>query len=82
MKKKILSIAMIATVAIAAAWSLDQSNKEMALADVALSNVIALAGDRLPERYGAVDHEVEPGPDGEPIHTYKCYGEGGLNCGH
>ena len=44
MKKKIVSIAVVAAVAVAAAWGFNQSNNEMALSDVALSNVEALAG--------------------------------------
>ena len=44
MKKKILSIAVVAAVAVAAAWGFNQSKNEMALSDVALSNVEALAG--------------------------------------
>ena len=44
MKKKIVSIAVVAVVAVAAAWGFNQSKNEMALSDVALSNVEALAG--------------------------------------
>ena len=43
MKKKIVSVAIVAAVAVAAAWGFNQSNNEMALSDVALSNVEALA---------------------------------------
>jgi hypothetical protein len=43
MKKKILSIAMVTMVAVAAAWSYSSNNNDVALADLALSNVEALA---------------------------------------
>jgi len=43
MKNKILSIAMVAMVAVAAAWSYSSNNNDVALADLALSNVEALA---------------------------------------
>jgi len=43
MKKKIVSIAVVAAVAVAAAWGFNQSKNEVALSDVALSNVEALA---------------------------------------
>ena len=44
MKKKIVSVAIVAAVAVAAAWGFNQSKNEVALSDVALSNVEALAG--------------------------------------
>ena len=43
MKKKIVSVAIVAAVAVAAAWGFNQSKNEMALSDVALNNVEALA---------------------------------------
>lgn len=45
MKKKILSIAFVAAVAVAAAWSFNKTSDEVALSDVALSNVEALANN-------------------------------------
>jgi len=45
MKKKIVSVAIVAAVAVAAAWGFNQSKNEVALSDVALSNVEALASD-------------------------------------
>ncbi|WP_085537479.1 NVEALA domain-containing protein [Massilibacteroides vaginae] len=43
MKKKLLSIVAVAAVAVAAAWGFNQSSNDVALANVALSNVEALA---------------------------------------
>jgi hypothetical protein len=43
MKKRILSILFVAAIAIAAAWNYSQNQDEVALSDVALENVEALA---------------------------------------
>jgi hypothetical protein len=44
MKKKIMSIAFVAAIAVAAAWNFNQSSKaEVELSDIALENVEALA---------------------------------------
>ena len=62
MKKKILSTAIIATVAIVAGWNYQQSENEMELSDLALANVEALAqseGDyqeKIWERYYREDN--------------------------
>jgi|GEM_PF-769921 len=53
MKKKIVSVAIVAAVAVAAAWGFNQSKNEMALSDVALSNVEALAQDESGEGGGS-----------------------------
>jgi len=42
-EKKLLSIATVTMVAVAAAWSYSSNNNDVALADLALSNVEALA---------------------------------------
>lgn len=47
MKKKIISIAVIA-IAIGAAWSVNQSNREVKLTDVITENVEALASKKPP----------------------------------
>jgi hypothetical protein len=44
MKKKIVSIAFIAAIAVAGAWNFVQSQNEVVLSDLALENVQALAG--------------------------------------
>jgi hypothetical protein len=44
MKKRILSITVVAAVAVVAVWSFNQSSNETVLADVALDNIEALAG--------------------------------------
>lgn len=43
MKKKILGVALIAAMAVAAGWNFNQSKKEVVLTDLALANVEALA---------------------------------------
>ena len=43
MKKKILGIAVMATVALAAGWNINQSNNDIQLSDLAVNNVEALA---------------------------------------
>ena len=43
MRKKILGIAVMAVVAVAAAWNINQSENEIKLSDLALDNVEALA---------------------------------------
>ena len=43
MRKKILAIAVMAVVAVAAAWNVNQSENEIKLSDLALDNVEALA---------------------------------------
>jgi hypothetical protein len=44
MKKKIISIAFVAAIAVAATWNFTQSsNAEIGLSDIALANVEALA---------------------------------------
>lgn len=44
MKKKILGIAVIAMIAIAATWNMNATKKQVALSDILLSNVEAIAG--------------------------------------
>ncbi|MDD2953841.1 MAG: NVEALA domain-containing protein [Parabacteroides sp.] len=43
MKKKILGAALMAAVALAAGWNINQSENEVKLSDLALDNVEALA---------------------------------------
>lgn len=43
MRKNILGIAVMAAVAIAAAWNINQSENDIKLSDIALDNVEALA---------------------------------------
>ena len=57
MKKKILGIAVMATVALAAGWNINQSNNDIQLSDLAVNNVEALAsgeGDLCPN--GCMDN--------------------------
>lgn len=43
MKKRILSVAIVTAVAVAAGWNFNQSKNEVELSDLALANVEALA---------------------------------------
>lgn len=43
MKKKILGVALIATMAVAAGWNFNQSKNETGMSNIALANVEALA---------------------------------------
>jgi hypothetical protein len=43
MKKSILSIALVAAIAVAGAWNFAQNQEEVTLSDLALENVDALA---------------------------------------
>lgn len=43
MRKKILSAALMAAVALAAGWNINRSNNDILLSDLALNNVEALA---------------------------------------
>lgn len=47
MRKKILGIAVMAVVAVAAAWNINQSENEIKLSDLALDNVEALASGKV-----------------------------------
>lgn len=47
-KKKITSVAIMAAIAITASWNMSQSDNEVRLSDLALSNVEALAKDESP----------------------------------
>jgi hypothetical protein len=43
MKKKILGVAIVAAIALVSGWNISQSMSEVALSDVSLANVEALA---------------------------------------
>ena len=69
MRKKILGIAVMAVVAVAAAWNINQSENEIKLSDLALDNVEALAS-------GAVtlgEDVLSNIPMGHPL-TYRDVG--------
>ena len=75
MRKKILGIAVMAVVAVAAAWNINQSENEIKLSDLALDNVEALASGE-----GGSDIAVTLGEDvlsnipmGHPL-TYRDVG--------
>jgi hypothetical protein len=78
MKKKILSIAMVTMVAVAAAWCYSSNNNDVALADLALSNVEALASGELGNGY--YGHK-QPRIDCIGCSTgYNCWGSGIITC--
>ncbi|MDR3142493.1 MAG: NVEALA domain-containing protein [Tannerellaceae bacterium] len=53
MKKKIMSIAFVVAIAVAAVWNFNQSKAEVELSDMALANVEALAsGETIDPCYG------------------------------
>jgi hypothetical protein len=43
MKKKILGVAIVAAIALVSGWNINQSKSDVALSDMALANVEALA---------------------------------------
>ncbi|MDR1980567.1 MAG: NVEALA domain-containing protein [Tannerellaceae bacterium] len=45
MKKRILSITFVTTIAVTSAWNIYQTNKEIPLSDLALANIEALANE-------------------------------------
>jgi hypothetical protein len=45
MKKKILGVAIVAAIALVSGWNISQSMSEVAISDVALENVEALADE-------------------------------------
>lgn len=62
MKKKLFSIAVVAAIAIAGAWSVNQSNEELNLTDIISENVDALASVKPPEGcwYTMNDDDCKP----------------------
>ncbi len=52
MRKKILGIVVMAVVAVAAAWNINQNENEIKLSDLALDNVEALASGEGIDQYG------------------------------
>ena len=55
MKKKLLSIAVVAAVAVAAAWGFNQQERNIVLSNLALENVEVLAyGEKTGSSYGCI----------------------------
>ena len=72
MRKKILGIAVMAVVAVAAAWNINQSENEIKLSDLALDNVEALAsGEDIAVTLG--EDVLSNIPMGHPL-TYRDVG--------
>ena len=59
MKKKFVCGIAVVVIAVVAAWNVSQSKNEMALTDVALANVEALAGDEQTPTYECPGGTVE-----------------------
>ena len=74
MRKKILGIAVMAVVAVAAAWNINQSENEIKLSDLALDNVEALASGEGGSGYCSYSEDVLSNiPMGHPL-TYRDVG--------
>lgn len=76
MKKNILKLTFIAAVAVVAGYTAYNSQKEVALSDLALANVEALAHN---EATGAHNH----GPTANPLFGSKyCKNENTIDCNY
>jgi hypothetical protein len=69
MKKKIISIVFLVAIAIAAAWGFSQNQDELALSDLTLENVEALASC-----------ETIAGSCWLSYYTWKCCDAGDVGC--
>lgn len=75
MKKKIIGVAVLATIVIsAAAWNFNQGKNETKLNDIALANVEALATPELATGVDAIDcsNYWEGGMDGGMVRVCAC----------
>ena len=79
MKKKILGVALIAAMAVAAGWNFNQSKNEVELSDLALANVEALASGEYPEISGWNNYIVYKSWNGGGIQT-TCTSGGSNVC--
>lgn len=79
MKKKIIGICMMAAIALAAGWNINQSKNDAALSDLALSNVEALASN---ENYNGYCTMHTPCFDnyGNPTGKHTASSYHGPNC--
>lgn len=76
MRKKIIGLTIIAAIATAAGWNMNQAENEVQLSDLAFENVEALAfGESGDGTYHHYSSRV-PRPDG----GYNCYGVGIISC--
>jgi len=73
MRKKILGIAVMAVVAVAAAWNINQSENEIKLSDLALDNVEALASGEADIAVTLGEDVLSNIPMGHPL-TYRDVG--------
>ena len=71
MNKKIISIVTLATLMLVGGFG---------FIPVKNANVKALAQNARMPNGRVIDHDVAPDNNGEPVHTYKCAGDG--ICGH
>ncbi|MDR2139630.1 MAG: NVEALA domain-containing protein [Tannerella sp.] len=75
MKRIFFYMMIVAAIVVAAAWNVSQSKSEMALTDVALENVEALADEESSDKY----KYVLPGTPGSGV-ACLCSGSGSLSC--
>ncbi|RHJ93058.1 NVEALA domain-containing protein [Parabacteroides bouchesdurhonensis] len=73
MKKKLFGIAIVAMIAVAAAWNMNENKNEVTLSDVALDNVEALA-----EGESSGDFTTQTGCVAV-WYLSSCYGKDGQN---
>jgi hypothetical protein len=76
-EKKNFYMMIVAAIAVVAAWNVSQSKNEMALTDVALENVEALAGTEDLEYTWYSDKDDDYDPD---KHCYKQCVKDGTGC--
>ena len=82
MKKKFFSVAIVAAIALGAGWNVMQSENEVNLSDLALSNVEALAqNEGLPEcHYDRYPTWTGSMGDGSLGFQVVCTANSGNNC--
>lgn len=68
MRKKLIGIAVMAAIAVTAGWNFSQSKNEVAMSDLALANVDALANDES----GSGDPCYKGGYDSSLPEATKC----------
>lgn len=76
MRKKLIGIAVMAAIAVTAGWNFSQSKNEVAMSDLALANVDALANDEEESEYDKKIWERYYREDG----GYNCTKNGSESC--
>lgn len=79
MIKKILSAIFVIAIAAVAAWNVNKNNsKEVAMSDLALENVEALAGGETGDGYAGITYKEGDGNGGSK--ACACWGSGNVKC--